>query len=42
MVFNIAGDKYRLISIVEYQLQTVSVKDVLTHEEYEKQRWRAR
>jgi len=41
-VFNIAGDKYRLIYIVEYQLQTVSVEDVLTHEEYEKQRWRAR
>lgn len=41
-VFNISGDKYRLISIVEYLLQTVSVEDVLTHEEYEKQHWRAR
>ncbi|MFH1723783.1 MAG: type II toxin-antitoxin system HigB family toxin [Elusimicrobiota bacterium] len=39
-VFNISGNKYRLIAIVDYELQTLSVEDVLTHSEYDKGRWR--
>jgi len=40
-VFNISGNKYRLITVVDYPLQTVSVEYVLTHEEYDERRWRA-
>ena len=39
-VFEIAGNKYRLISIVEYTLKTVFVKEILKHQEYEKGKWR--
>lgn len=41
-VFNIAGNKYRLISSVDYELQTVSVEDVLTHADYDRGKWRRR
>ena len=40
-VFNVAGIKYRLVALVDYELQTVSVDHVLKHEEYDEQRWRA-
>jgi mRNA interferase HigB len=39
-VFNIAGNKYRLIARVEYQLQRVYVRKVLTHDEYNKNKWK--
>lgn len=39
-VFNIAGNKYRLIAIVSYGLGVVSVEHILTHREYDKDRWR--
>jgi mRNA interferase HigB len=39
-VFNIPGNKYRLIAIVDYALQSVSIECVLTHAEYDEGRWR--
>ena len=39
-VFNVAGNKYRLIAIVDYPLRAVSVEAVLTHAEYDKGKWR--
>lgn len=39
-VFNISGNKYRLITIVDYALQFVSIECVLTHAEYDEARWR--
>ena len=36
-IFDISGNKYRLISQVDYRLQAVAVKKVMTHEEYD--RW---
>ena len=39
-VFNIGGNKYRLISLVDYELRAVSIEHVLTHPEYGKGRWR--
>ncbi len=39
-VFNIAGNKYRLISLINYVVTIVMVKDVLTHIEYGKGKWR--
>jgi mRNA interferase HigB len=35
-VFNIGGNKYRLIADLRYDLQRVYVRDVLTHEEYDR------
>ena len=39
-VFNISGNKYRLIAVVDYTLQFVSIEQVLTHSEYDEGRWR--
>ena len=39
-VFNIGGNKYRLIATVAYSTQTVWVKHVLTHSEYDKGDWK--
>ena len=39
-VFNIGGNKYRLISLVDYELGAVSIEHVLTHPEYDKGKWR--
>ncbi|MBI4423510.1 MAG: type II toxin-antitoxin system HigB family toxin [Elusimicrobia bacterium] len=39
-VFDIGGNKYRLIAVVDYELGLVSILDVLTHEEYDRGRWR--
>lgn len=39
-VFDISGNKYRLISLIDYQSTTVAVKNVLTHVEYDKDKWR--
>lgn len=38
--FNIKGNAYRLIAVVNYDNQTVIVKDVLTHAEYTKGNWK--
>jgi mRNA interferase HigB len=40
IVFNIGGNKYRLITRVEYQYHTVYVKTVLTHREYDDNKWK--
>ncbi len=34
-VFNIAGNKYRLVVNIRYDWQTVFVMHVFTHEEYD-------
>ncbi len=39
-IFNISGNKYRLISLIAYPLQSVAVEHVLTHAEYDEGRWR--
>jgi len=39
-VYNIGGNKYRLITVVDYALQSVSIECVLTHAEYDEGRWR--
>jgi mRNA interferase HigB len=38
-VFNIAGNKYRLIARVNYQTQRVFVLYILTHAEYDRGVW---
>lgn len=39
-VFNIAGNKYRLVARVNYQSQRVFVLHILTHAEYDKGVWK--
>ena len=39
-VFNIAGNKYRLIARVNYQTQRVFVLYILTHAEYDQGDWK--
>lgn len=39
-VFNIGGNKYRLITLVDYEYQKVFIRHVLTHAEYDKQSWK--
>ena len=39
-VFNLAGNKYRLIALINYALGIISVEQVLTHAEYDKGNWK--
>jgi mRNA interferase HigB len=39
-VFNIAGNKYRLIAFLHFDRQLCYIKQVLTHKEYDKGAWK--
>ena len=39
-VFNIGGNKFRLIVDVSYERQVIYVKHVLTHKEYDQDSWK--
>ena len=39
-VFNICGNKYRLVVDILYRVHVIYVCTVLTHAEYSKQRWK--
>lgn len=39
-VFNIAGNKFRLVAGIAFAVQTVWVKAVLTHDEYDLGGWK--
>jgi mRNA interferase HigB len=39
-VFNIAGNKYRLISRIVYRSQTLFIVAIMTHEEYDLGKWK--
>jgi mRNA interferase HigB len=38
-VFNIGGNKIRLVTSIHYNRQKVYIRDILTHEEYNKNKW---
>ena len=40
IVFNIGGNKYRLITRIRYATQKVFVLKVMTHSEYDKYKWK--
>ena len=39
-VFNIHGNKYRLIARIRYDYGLVNVRAVLTHKEYSQRKWK--
>ncbi len=39
-VFNIGGNKYRLVARIRYDYQLINVRVVLTHQEYDQAQWR--
>lgn len=40
VIFNIGGNKYRLIASIHFNRQKVYIRHVLTHGEYNKGRWK--
>jgi mRNA interferase HigB len=41
VVFNVGGNKYRLIAIVSYPKGKVYIQHVLTHKEYDRGAWKS-
>ena len=39
-VFNVGGNKYRLIAAIHYNRRKVFVRAVLTHPEYDRGQWK--
>jgi mRNA interferase HigB len=39
-IFNIKGNHYRLIVSIDYERQLIYIKYVLTHAEYDKEKWK--
>ena len=39
IVFNIGGNKYRLITSIHFNRQKVYIRYILTHSEYSKNKW---
>ena len=40
VVFNIKGDKYRLVAGINFRSQTIFVKHVMTHKQYDLGKWK--
>jgi mRNA interferase HigB len=40
VVFNIGGNKYRLIAAIHFNRQKVYIRHVLTHDEYDRGTWK--
>lgn len=39
-VFNIAGNKYRLVARIRFDYQLINVRAVMTHQEYGQGKWK--
>lgn len=42
VIFDIAGNNFRLVTICRFELETVYIDKILTHEEYDKGKWKER
>lgn len=40
VIFDIGGNKYRLISVIDYRGKQVIVQDIMTHVQYDRGRWK--
>ena len=39
-VFDIGGNKYRIVALIDYIRQTVLITHVMDHKEYDKEKWK--
>jgi mRNA interferase HigB len=39
-VFNIGGNKYRLVAFIDYTYGKVFIRAILTHAEYDEEKWK--
>ncbi len=39
-IFDVGGNKYRIITLIDYTRQTVLITHVLDHAEYDKENWK--
>jgi mRNA interferase HigB len=40
IIFNIGGNKYRLIASIHFNRQKIYISHILTHSEYDKNQWK--
>lgn len=40
VVFNIGGNKYRLIAAIHFNRKKVYIRHILTHQEYDRDKWK--
>lgn len=40
-IFDVGGNKYRIVALVDYARQTVLITHVLDHREYDKNKWKS-
>lgn len=40
VIFNIGGNKYRLVAKVRYKIGRIYVRNIMTHSEYDKEKWK--
>ena len=41
-IFDVGGNRYRLAAVIHYNTQRIYVRHVMTHAEYDRNRWRKR
>ncbi|MEH2298463.1 MAG: type II toxin-antitoxin system HigB family toxin [Nostoc sp.] len=39
-VFNIQGNKYRLITYIDYQTKKIFIRNIITHTDYDTDKWK--
>lgn len=39
-IFDIGGNKYRIVTLIDYLRQTVFITHVMDHAEYDRQKWK--
>ena len=42
LCFDVGGNRYRLAAVIHYNTQRIYVRHVMTHAEYDRNRWRKR
>ncbi|SRR6266508_2292564 len=40
VIFDIAGNEYRLIAKIDYTLEIISIRKVMKHDEYNRDKWK--
>ena len=40
VVFNISGNRYRLIAAIHFNRKKIYIRDILAHAEYDKNKWK--